>query len=164
MFRVDVKFLKDNPGESMRVQLAGTLPPIGEGAGKIEFSGPVQLNGELTGAAGSVLVKGTVRATVRLICARCLEPFLYSLEVPLEEVYYYAGKGEEDWISFTGATINMEPEIIKAIVLEIPMKAVCREECRGFCPDCGKNLNTGECQCNQKKVDPRLAILEDFFK
>lgn len=164
MFQVDVGFLKENPGEALRFGREGFLPPIGEGAETIQFRGPVRVNLELTSTENAILARGTVQVVAQLTCARCLEPFSFPLEAPFAEVYYFAGKGEEDWIFFTGPTINLEPEIIKAIILEIPMKAVCREECRGFCPDCGKNLNTGECRCGREKVEPRLAALADLLK
>ncbi|MEW6424031.1 MAG: DUF177 domain-containing protein [Bacillota bacterium] len=164
MFQVDVSFLKENPGEVVNLQLAGSLPPIGEGAEKIEFTGPVKVALELTSTEATILARGTVEATVRLNCARCLEPFHFQLAAPFEEVYYFAGNGQEDWIFFTGPVINCEPEIIKTLMLEVPMKAVCREDCRGFCPYCGKNLNVADCQCRQKNVDPRLAVLGDLLK
>ncbi|MCL6448411.1 MAG: DUF177 domain-containing protein [Armatimonadetes bacterium] len=164
MFRVDVSFLKENPGETIHLELAGPLKPIGEGAEKIAFPEPVRVELELTGTETAILAKGAVHAAVRLNCARCLEPFNLPLHVPFEEVYYFAGKGEEDWVFFEGPAIDLEPEITRAILLEIPMKAVCREDCRGFCPDCGRNLNLEDCRCREKKIDPRLAVLGDFFK
>ncbi len=164
MFQVDVSFLKDNPGETIKLQLEGPLPPLGEGDEKIEFPFPVRIDLELTSTQEAVLAQGTIQATIRLNCARCLEPFHLQLEAPFEEVYYYTGKGEEDWIFLAGKVIDLEPEITKAIFSEIPMKALCREDCRGFCPACGRNLNEEECRCRQNKVDPRLAVLEELLK
>jgi uncharacterized protein len=164
MFQVDVGFLKDNPDEMINIQLKGFLQPIGDGNEKIAFPDPVRVNLELLNVEAAIFARGVVEATIQLTCARCLELFSFKLEIPLEEVYYYAGKGEDDWVFFTGEVICLEPEIIKAILLEIPMKAVCREDCRGFCPSCGVDLNVEDCSCRQKDIDPRLAILEDFLK
>jgi uncharacterized protein len=50
------------------------------------------------------------------------------------------------------------------VLLELPYKSLCREDCRGLCPLCGKNLNEGLCGCNRKSVDPRLAILGQLLE
>jgi uncharacterized protein len=163
VFKVDVSQIKENPGQTMNVILQGFPAQEKEGEGVI-FSSPVKAVLQLTSTAGAILVQGSVQASVQLNCARCLEPFTLKLEAPFEEIYYHEGKGEEEWIPFSGSVIDFEPEIVKTIYLEVPMKAVCREECRGLCPQCGKNLNTSECNCSQGDLDPRLAKLQDFFR
>ena len=164
MFQVDAGYLMENPGETIRLELTGSLPPVGTGAEKIYFPEPARVDLELTSAENKILARGAVRAAVRVNCARCLEPFALALDVPFEEVYYFAGKGEEEWVFFSGPEIDLTPEITRAILLEIPMKALCREDCRGFCPDCGQNLNVQSCRCGEAKIDLRLAVLGDLFK
>lgn len=163
MFKVDVSQLKDNPGQVMSISLRGILSREKEGGEEVVFTGPVKADLELSSTAEAILVKGAVEASVQLSCARCLEPFQLELKAPFEEVYYHTGKGEEDWIFFSGSVIDLEPEIVKAILLEVPMKAVCRENCRGLCPQCGKNLNASLCACGRENLDPRLAVLKDYF-
>lgn len=163
MFKVDVSHLKDNPGQVMSLFLEGVVSGEKQDGEDIVLTGPVKADLELTGTAEAILAKGTVAATVQLNCSRCLEPFRLELKAPFEEIYYHTGKGEEDWIFFAGPVIDLEPEIIKAILLEIPMKALCRENCRGLCPQCGKNLNASLCGCGRENPDPRLAALKDFF-
>ncbi|MCL6560327.1 MAG: DUF177 domain-containing protein, partial [Firmicutes bacterium] len=67
-------------------------------------------------------------------------------------------------VPFHGDVLDVTPEVLKSIILALPMKAVCREECPGLCPGCGRNLNEGRCGCVNEDIDPRLSVLKDFFK
>ena len=61
---------------------------------------------------------------------------------------------------YEGETVDCDPLIYEQIVLQIPMKALCREDCRGLCPRCGANLNLSSCSCPDRDVDERLAVLK----
>ena len=63
---------------------------------------------------------------------------------------------------FDGKTIDLEPLVREQVLLALPMHAVCREDCKGLCGTCGKNLNEGECGCAPSQVDPRLAALKNI--
>ena len=70
------------------------------------------------------------------------------------------GKEQEGGITFfSGNTIDLTAAVRENLLAELPMKATCREDCRGLCPHCGHNLNLGECGCRCREVDPRLASL-----
>jgi len=120
-----------------------------------------------------VLVKSRVEAQVKGTCARCLE--LFSLPVssqfqlalkpkpdsrPPEEVELTREDLETDF--YEGEEIDLSPFIQDQVLLTIPPKLVCREECRGLCQKCGKNLNRETCNCPEKTVDPRLEALRNF--
>ena len=49
------------------------------------------------------------------------------------------------------------------ILLELPTKFLCKPDCKGLCSQCGQNLNLGDCGCNQRRIDPRLEVLQQFF-
>jgi len=63
---------------------------------------------------------------------------------------------------YEGEEIDLTPLIQDQILLALPPKAVCREDCRGLCQRCGQNLNRGTCQCADQKMDPRLEPLKNF--
>ncbi|MBC8412193.1 MAG: DUF177 domain-containing protein [Nitrospira sp.] len=123
----------------------------------------------------TVLIKGTVKIILRLQCVRCLKDYEYSLDTLISEEYEPAGKvGNEDQKELTKKDlqtgcyvddlIDLEVLIREQVLLAIPMKPVCSEQCKGFCSSCGKDLNTGSCSCRQEEVDPRLAPLEKLKK
>jgi uncharacterized protein len=110
---------------------------------------------------------------VKCICARCLEPFARTLTsqfqlslkpkpdfAPPEEVELTREDLETDF--YEGEEIDLSPLVQDQALLTIPPKLVCREDCLGLCPGCGKNINRDACQCPERKVDPRLEALRNF--
>lgn len=175
---IDVSKLKWGSGETIQVNMEVMLPPV-EGAlegtdnGKeegISFSEPASLSLDVTNTGQLFLVKGNVRAELILTCVRCLEPYTMVVETVLNETYFQKEKAgelkelDEEYISFTGDSIDITPEVLKAIILELPMKMLCNPDCKGLCPGCGRNLNEGNCQCVQDTVDPRLGILKELLE
>ncbi|MBC7324073.1 MAG: DUF177 domain-containing protein [Moorella sp. (in: Bacteria)] len=117
------------------------------------------------------MVKGQVATTLELTCDRCLDVFRYSILAPLEEEYAAAagfpaatadGEGRETR-PLEGDFINLKLAVEETLILALPMKQLCRENCEGLCPRCGCNLNTGTCRCEKKMVDPRLVVLEELL-
>jgi uncharacterized protein len=114
-----------------------------------------------------------VEAKVKGTCARCLEPFSLPLSSqfqltlkpkpdspPTEEVELRREDLETDF--YQGEEIDLSPLIQDQVLLTIPPKLVCREDCRGLCQKCGRNLNRETCHCPEKAVDPRLEALRNF--
>ena len=72
---------------------------------------------------------------------------------------------DEDILTMTNGTVEIDADIVEALVLELPMRHVCREDCPGLCPKCGKRLADGDCGCkNEKEIDPRLKVLQKLLE
>ncbi len=166
MLQLDVARLKRSPGESVSFELMTDLPPMEMAGEKISFDGPVKAVLSATNTGQAIIVEGTVSGLLQLNCSRCLEPFRYSFEVPFAEIYTTAVEEakEEEAIPFSGDILDVTPEVLKGLIMELPMKAVCHEECQGLCSGCGQNLNQGRCGCAGTEVDPRLSVLRDILK
>ncbi|HEX9116447.1 MAG TPA: DUF177 domain-containing protein [Anaerolineae bacterium] len=120
-----------------------------------------------------VLVQGDLEADVAVPCARCLEPVPVHLDVPVEETFVptldvVTGQTvrpeEEDqalWID-EHHILDMSEVLRQDVLVALPMHAVCRSDCKGLCPTCGKNLNEGSCDC-QAEPDPRWARLANLL-
>ena len=131
----------------------------------ISFVDPVSVDLSLTGSGSSVIAEGTVTGRLRLRCVRCLELFDHEINAPFRETYTrLTTEGLDEEILYSGDNINLEPEVLKVIILSLPMKPVCREDCRGLCPHCGCNLNISRCGCTGEDTDPRFDALRDLFK
>ena len=63
-----------------------------------------------------------------------------------------------------GDVLDIRDVVMNNIYLALPLKVLCKEDCKGLCQDCGKNLNEGQCNCTHEEVDPRLSALKDMFK
>ncbi len=120
-----------------------------------------------------VLVEGSVKMSAALVCSRCLKKFSYPLDVGFKEEYVPAGEisgekeheltNEELDIGFySNDEIRVEYLVREQLLLSAPMKPLCRPDCQGICPECGKDLKEGSCECKEDEIDPRLAPLEKF--
>lgn len=167
VLQLDIARLKRSPGDSASFELLADLPPLELPGESISFSGPVKAGGVVTNTGTTLAVEGEVSGRLNLTCGRCLEPFQYSFKVPIEETYTQAPVSEGDRgeaVPFTGDVLELTPEVVKSIILALPMKAVCREECPGLCSKCGHNLKEGRCGCGNEELDPRFSVLKDLLK
>ena len=73
-------------------------------------------------------------------------------------------KDNDDYIFIEDKKLDLLAPVEEQLMLEMPSKTLCREDCRGLCQKCGKNLNEGPCTCEEHEVDPRLAILKTLLK
>lgn len=115
-----------------------------------------EINIEIYNTEDSFVITGSLTGNIRLECSRCLELFTYPVDVKLEAEI---DKNNIDDLE----RVDLIPVIKENILLAIPIKPLCSEECKGLCPQCGQNLNRGECDCDTETVDPRLAELKNFF-
>jgi uncharacterized protein len=133
---------------------------------KTEIKGRVKL----TRTNRGILAQGTFKTGVPLDCSRCLKPFESPLTISIEEEFFPAidvNSGTpleipDDPASFMideHHILDLREAIRQNALLAIPMKPLCREDCAGICPQCGKDLNEGSCDCNKEVIDPRWAKL-----
>ena len=118
---------------------------------------------------------GHVRTAIELSCSRCLEGFGMPVDESFDVLYLPhtpAGSAEERMVEdddlstafYEENVIDLGQLMQEQCYLAVPMKPLCRDECRGLCSDCGTNLNSASCECRQTWVDPRLAVLEQLRK
>jgi uncharacterized protein len=121
----------------------------------------------------SILVRCNLVSDIGLSCSRCLSQFRQPLKIKFNEEFFPtldAETGEElpspeEASSFTideYHTLDLTEAIRQYFLLAVPMKPLCRKECAGLCPTCGKNLNKGKCDCPPDNIDPRWARLADL--
>lgn len=121
-----------------------------------------------------VRLVGTLRSTLEVPCGRCLETIAWPVDAAFDLRYLPATlnqAAEEEEVAaedlgvafYEGERIDLEQLIREQFLLALPMKALCRPDCQGLCPECGTNLNTSRCDCDHRWVDPRLAALEQLL-
>jgi uncharacterized protein len=127
---------------------------------------------QLRKLAENIFLEGSVDTVLELACSRCLEAatlsinasFRYTL-VPLpdrHEIDVELGSADLEYGYYEEDTIDLEPLILEQILLQIPIRVLCREDCRGLCPSCGANLNAKNCRCRDAVVDERFAVLKNL--
>jgi uncharacterized protein len=122
-----------------------------------------------------IRLKGGLSTRLQVACARCLEPVEHDLSRKFDLLYRPQGSdaGHEE-LSVTDAEaeigyykgdgLELDDVLREQVLLAVPLKSLCREDCRGLCPHCGKNLNEAQCSCTPVEEDPRWAALKDIRK
>lgn len=103
---------------------------------------------------GKVHVEGSFSLEAAAPCDRCLTEVTVPVSVTFEE---------EIDVEETGAELDADELLYKEILMRWPMKILCKEECKGICMKCGKDLNEGDCGCDTFVPDPRMAAILDVF-
>ena len=139
---------------------------------QVEYQGicpitePVRVVGAITVRAGVVQLSARATFVYHGRCDRCLNTFERTYDVPLEHILVATLEDEEndDYILLDQYQLDLADLTMADILLELPYKNLCREDCRGLCPMCGKNLNEGLCGCSRQSVDPRLEVLRQLLE
>jgi uncharacterized protein len=158
-------------------EFARTFKPedVGDEADEYRIVTPVDLAFEIHKDKDKFRLVGTVVTELELPCSRCLEPFRLPVAAPFDLRYLPASEvssdgerevGDEDLETsyYENDAIDLNGLMREQFYLALPMKPLCQDDCRGLCPQCGTNLNTGNCSCAPVWEDPRLAALKNLLK
>ena len=143
--------------------------------GEATLAGPVTGEVRLHRTNQGIYVDGTARVPVELQCTRCLKTYTTTVTFPLREQFYptidvISGLPvavPDDELAFTidrNHLLDLREAIRQNLVLALPMKTLCREDCKGLCPQCGHDLNDGPCACEPDTVDDRFSVLQELLK
>jgi len=167
---VDLLSLKDEPLPFEFKIASGDIDLETEG---VRIVGDINVVGELSKSAAKTDVKGSINAPVEVDCTRCLTPVRRELDIVFDvdfvdkelfpdtrETHLEAADLDTDVID--GSELDLSGIAREQILLNLPEQVLCRDDCKGICPTCGKDLNEAECNCGEKQIDPRWAALKDL--
>ena len=133
-----------------------------------------EVNGTIVRRGSRMLLDAQVESRIHLECSRCLEGFDLELSTCLDLVFHREerarlpeGMDEEDFLLFTDtleSRYDIFPRVRELILLELPIRFLCREDCKGICPACGANLNEIDCRCPEREPDPRWQGLKKLLR
>ena len=135
-----------------------------EFSGAKPFTSPVKVSGSAGNYTGIVELRAKADFVLEMDCDRCAK----EIKVPLEMDFFHTlvthlnDETNDELLLVNELRFDLDPLIIEDIFLDLPAKFLCDEECKGVCPKCGKDLNTGSCGC-EKEIDPRLAALKQLL-
>ena len=115
-----------------------------------------------------LLIQGEVDLTVSSPCSRCLEEVPTDIRFSIDKELELNGselndEEMEDTDYLIGLNLDIDKLIYGEILVNWPMKVLCKEDCKGICKVCGKDLNKGDCGCQRTELDPRMAAIQDVF-
>ena len=136
---------------------------------RIVSKSPFDLTVTNTGAR-KYFLEGSTEVTVEIPCSRCLEPVAYVCELTLDreletdkpEAGQAGDLDEQPYLN--GYNLDVDQLVLSEILIGLPMKVLCREDCKGICNRCGANLNYESCSCEDSGLDPRMSVIQDIFK
>lgn len=122
----------------------------------------------LTRTPQGIVVQGVLHAQTDVECVRCLRPCECLVEVPFEELFVLpnhpeASKPANPYVIDEGGFIDLKPILREEGILAVPIQMLCEPDCKGLCPQCGKNLNEGACECDLEHRDPRFDSLRKLL-
>jgi uncharacterized protein len=167
---VDLKDLADE-----KISLQGSLAP-----GDIDFSrdgvvqfAPIDWVASVQRVGSEIRINGSITTTMDMTCSRCLELARHDINKVFdlffrerhermfdEDAEVELTEEETQTAFFTGTQLAIGEILREQVLLALPMKALCRVDCKGLCPTCGINLNSGACKCPAEEFSPRMDMLE----
>ena len=169
--RIEVENLKEKAETFSHAYAPGEIELEDEGARLVadaEVEGGASRKGE------EVRVRGKIVTEVELLCDRCAAPSRAPLEVEFDARFIPQTAAVEDaenvellaedlgLAAYEGDSVDVDELVREQILLALPSRNLCREDCKGLCPKCGADLNAGQCSCEQGETDPRWATLADW--
>jgi uncharacterized protein len=123
-------------------------------------------------AGEEIRINGTLSTTVEIACSRCLEPARIGIDKPFDLFFRERDENmfdEDEEVElddkdtrtafFTGTKLAICDILREQVLLALPMKVLCKVDCKGLCPTCGTNLNSGRCECPKEEFSPHMDTL-----
>jgi DUF177 domain-containing protein len=168
--RIELENLEGGKGDFAHVYNPEELNPVDE---RVKLSAPATVSGKIRLAASEVFVNGHVDTRAQVECDRCLKPIEVPVSADFELEYITGSEYESSAVAelteaelsvsvFDGDAIDVDEIVKEQVLLTVPTRMLCREDCKGICPQCGTDKNTGECECVTEDIDPRWAALKNL--
>lgn len=179
MMRIQIERIKDQGLVLELISKPESFPVLAAmtQSRECEFHAPIRTSLKAIRIGDMVEVEGTIDTIVRLTCGRCLINFEIPLNTPFTLTYVQQAPGinrnpERDnvelgvedvgLIYFEGEEIDLQDGIQEHVVMMLPLRALCRETCKGLCQKCGADLNAGDCGCDRSVVNNKFGVLKNL--
>jgi uncharacterized protein len=159
MLSIDVRDLLQNPGSARTIRVHEAVPDLRTELARVPEDEPIEGALTLESVVEGIYVTGSVAGRVSYRCARCLKEFDGGFDVQMNELFVREPTPDDDYALEPDLTLDPEPMVRDAVVLEMPFSPLCRPDCLGLCERCGGDRNLGECSCTEP-IDPRWSALE----
>lgn len=160
----ELKSVFQNEGEEKQVNYKLDIADI-DIDGVFPFRTPIDVTATAKNRAS--LVSLTIRAcfSYSRSCDRCSTDFTKEMDMLFEHklAQTLVDDGNDDYIETPDFKLELDDIVISDILLSLPQKNLCKDDCKGLCQICGKNLNEGDCSCDKREIDPRLEMLKQFM-
>ncbi len=169
MLQYNVRNILADPRIVIPVEENLELTSISEGSEVVPIVQPPKITGKIVNLDGNTLkFTGSAELVMRMPCSRCMEDVDVPVKLEFSQTFVPEESGDsdrdEDAETFAEYRLDLTDFVMGEIRLGIPMKVLCREDCKGLCPKCGRNLNEGPCGCDLHEEDPRWDALKGLLQ
>ncbi|MGN1466905.1 MAG: YceD family protein [Ruminococcus sp.] len=161
---LDLKEVFQNEGLQKQVDYSLSMNDI-ELDGVYPFKTPVNICALSVNRASLVDLEIKINFLYTRNCDRCFEEYSREMNYTFKHklAVTLADDENDDYIETPDYKLELDDLVISDIILNLPSKNLCKEDCKGLCQKCGKNLNEGDCNCDKRQVDSRLEILKELI-
>jgi uncharacterized protein len=168
--RIELENLEGGKGDFAHVYEPDDLNPVDE---RVSLTQPATVSGKVRLAGNEVFVNGHVETRAKIECDRCLQPVETPVNADFALEYISGSEYESSEVAelteaemsvsvFDGEALDVDEIVKEQVLLAVPTRMLCREDCKGICPECGTDRNTGDCSCATSDIDPRWAALKNL--
>lgn len=161
---IDLKRIFVNENSSLDIEYSLDLSSV-EFSGVYPLKKPVNINGTVSNKASLVRFQAVITYEYDAPCDRCGIDTVRPQTVKVDKSLAAAIEGEDsDTILLVpDMKLDIDEFVYSEVIVSLPMKHLCKDDCRGICSKCGKNLNDGKCDCPEKEIDPRFSALAELL-
>ena len=147
-----------------QISLSFELEPFEFEGEEIRAIEKVYVEGVAISENDVIVINASIKTKLKLNCSRCLDTFIYPIDIDIEERFTNDIDLQQDGTMFVeGDSLDITEIIENCIISTLPIKRLCKDDCKGLCPECGVNKNVENCSCLDYDVDIRLAKLRELF-
>lgn len=160
VLKLNVGFLiTDGPAHSHETEFDVPEVRVDDDLQLTYLRGPLRLSRTKEG----ILVQGRLTAGMDAECSRCLEPLSHGLDIDVEELFAYPAQDDVEFSVGEDMVLDLGPLLRAEVLIHESRGLLCRDDCKGLCPECGVNRNVESCNCMDDAIDPRLAGLRELL-
>lgn len=128
----------------------------------IKFEKPIRFIGTIYNDSKTINVIGNIQIEFKIQCYSCGEDFVFNKEIEFNEMFMQ--NATEENYPIASEMIDLQKAVIDNIILKLPTRFLCKDDCKGICAICKKNKNYNKCNCNDLQIDPRFEKLKQLLK
>ena len=143
------------------------MPQVSFMGEEFGFFEPFSASGVIFNNSKALELDMTVSGRAKVHCARCNTPIEVEIVFPVKETLMRETEGNpenDEIVLYQGSEIELDDIIVSNFLMSVPVKYLCKSDCKGLCPECGVNLNEQTCDCSKDTMDPRWEKLAEIMK
>lgn len=162
--KVQISDIVSGKDRNKKIEYKFEMPQFEFEGDKIKPVSSCSVVGKISADSDILILTAEIKVDLEMICSRCLDTFIYPIDIDIEERFTTNSKSElEEAIVVFDDVLDITEVVETSIISTLPIKSVCKDDCKGLCQECGCNLNFNTCSCNKEDVDIRFEALKGFF-